>query len=83
VPTSVRLDRHTERRLARLASRTGQSKSALLRQAIAVLDEQLDASPTIAEQLSDYVAAGTLGPRVLGRDAKRLLAAGFGRKGRP
>jgi len=47
-----------------------------------VLDEQLDAGPTIAEQLSDFVAAGTLGPRVRGRDAKRLLAAGFGRKGR-
>jgi predicted transcriptional regulator len=83
MPTSVRLDRATERKLTLLAARTGKSKSSLMREAIAALHERLEMPTAIAEQLGDYVAGGRLGPGITGRRAKEILAEGFGRRKRP
>jgi len=84
MPTSVRLDPATQRKLALLSRRTGRSKSALMREAIAALDEHMaPASTTIADALGDFVGGADLGPSVTGRRAKEILAKGFGRKKQP
>jgi len=83
MPTSVRLDPATQRKLAQLARRTGRSKSALMREAIAALDQHLElGATTIADVLGDFVGGADLGSSTSGRRAKEILAEGFGRRKR-
>jgi len=48
VPVSVRLDARTERVVERLARRSGRTKSDVIRQAIAALDQEETALPRTA-----------------------------------
>ena len=81
MPTSVRLDKSTERRLQRLVSDTGRSKSDLIREAIARLDVSLDATggPTVYERLEGYIGVGNLEPGDRARRAEEILREGLGR----
>jgi hypothetical protein len=85
MPTSVRLDKQAQARLERLARITGRSKSDLMREAIARLDEMLngDAAPTLYDQWRDVIGIVNLGPGDRARQAEELLREGLGRKKRP
>lgn len=84
MPTSVRLDKQAQARLERLARITGRSKSDLMREAIARLDEMLngDAAPTLYEQWRDVVGIVNRGPGDRARRAEELLREGLGRRKR-
>ncbi|MBI2072654.1 MAG: CopG family transcriptional regulator [Gemmatimonadetes bacterium] len=84
MPTSVRLDKQAQARLERLARITGRTKSDLMREAIARLDETLngDAAPTLYEQWHEVIGIVNLGPGDRARRAEELLRQGLGRKKR-
>jgi hypothetical protein len=83
MPTSVRIDKRAQARLERLARITGRSKSDLMREAIARLDELLDggAAPNLYDQWHDVIGIVNLGPGDRARRAEELLRRGFGRSG--
>ena len=85
MPTSIRLDNQARARLDRLARTTGRSKSDLIREAIARLDEALtgEEGPTLYEQMRDCIGVVKLGPGDRARQAERLLREGLVRKKRP
>src|SRR3972149_4821379 len=85
MPTSVRLDKQAQARLERLARITGRSKSELMREAIARLDETLngETGPTLYEQLRECIGVVNLGPGDRGRRGGQLPRAGPGRPRTP
>ena len=85
MPTSVRLDKHSQSRLDRLARATGRTKSDLIRDAIARLDETLAAEDRLSthDRLSRYLGAARLGPGERATRSEEILRGGFGRKKRP
>jgi hypothetical protein len=81
MPTSVRLDKLSETRLERLARSTGRTKSDLIREALARLDETLsDGGASAYEALSRYIGVVRLGPDNRAERAEEVLREGFGRK---
>ncbi len=82
MPISVRLDPGTETRLRRLVRLTGRTKSALIREAIERLDQELreDEGRSTYERLQRYIGVTDLGPEVSGRRAEEILNGGFGHK---
>jgi predicted DNA-binding protein len=83
MPISVRLDSETEQRLQRMASRTGRTKSDLVREAIVRLDEALEPPEdlTLYERLREYIGVADLGPRARAERSEEVLQEeGFGRK---
>ena len=84
MPTSVRLDRQSQARLDRLAQVTGRTKSDLIREALARLDESLatEGGASTYVRLSRYIGVGRLGPGDRAARAEEVLRKGFGRKKR-
>lgn len=70
-PLSVRLDPDLEARLARLAKRTGRTKTFYVREAIAAQIEDLE-DLYLAEQVADRVARG-IEPTISLADLRREL----------
>ncbi len=65
MPTSVRLDKNTEAVVNRLARKTGKTKSAVIREAIARLASEQSAAPSGAsayELLEPYIGCIKDGP---------------------
>lgn len=80
---SVRLDRATERALARLATRTGKSRSQLIREAIREMRQRVDAiddNRTAFERLADVVGIVHLGPGRRAARSEEILRARFAAK---
>lgn len=72
MPTSVRLDAHTERLIRRLAKRRGQTKSDLIRTAIESLAREADAkapaggsSPSAYDRLAHIIGVADSGGTAL------------------
>ena len=63
MPISVRLDDRTERTVRRLARRTGRTTSAVIREAIATLEQKEESSPEEGPTAYDRLAhlIGTVG----------------------
>lgn len=81
--TSVRLDSQTERKLSRLARKTGKSKSELIRDAINRLSSQEAADEgdaTAYERLADFVGAVNLGPGARAARSEEILRSLFAAK---
>ena len=83
MPTSVRLDSKTETLLRRIATRTGRTKSEVLRDAIVGLAQAKDVAPgaSLLDSISDLVGIESGGPPDLARRSEseevfraRLLA---------
>jgi hypothetical protein len=76
MPTSIRLDRDTDRALEEIAAQRSESKSQIVRRAIAELLERERLSPW--ERAADLVGSVTGGPSDLsertGRRFRELLA---------
>ena len=74
---TVRLDSSSEAALRRLAFRRGQTKSEVIRDAIARLEDETGGSPTALHRLRPYLGAGDSGGRQLsvatGRRLRELL----------
>ena len=86
MPLSVRLDDRTERAIRRLAKRTGRTKSDVIREAIATLEEQqrpMPAStPTAYDRLVHLIGGTGSGRRDLseatGEKFRKLLTLKHG-----
>lgn len=81
---SIRFDAATERAITRLARRRGQTKAAVVREALAVYDAQTKAAPpprTAAQALAPFIgAAGSGGSRRSERTGEGFRALLAGRK---
>jgi hypothetical protein len=75
---SVRLDPSSTARLRRLALRRGQTKSEVIRDAIARLEDEIGGSPSALQRLRPYLGVADSGGRQLsgdtGKGLRRLLA---------
>lgn len=69
MPMSLRLDATTDRALARIASRRGQTKSEVVREAIASLIEKEQLTPY--ELVADLVGSVSGGPEDLSEQTGR------------
>jgi hypothetical protein len=70
MPTSVRLDLKSEALLRRLARKSGRSKSAILREAVARLaaaDQSADYGGSVHDLVADLVGVARGGPADLAR----------------
>jgi predicted transcriptional regulator len=71
--TTVRLDTTTESTLKRLAARRGQTKSDVIRDAIARLAGDEESEPSAFERLRAYAGIADSGDRQLSTDTGRRL----------
>jgi predicted transcriptional regulator len=74
MPTSVRLDPETESLLKQLARRSGQSKSAVLREAVhrmAAAANEAAANDSLFTKIADLAGVADGGPATLARDHKK------------
>lgn len=78
MPTSFRLDRQTERELARLARTTGRTKSQVIRDAIRA-EAAKGPGPSFYDRISHLVGVASGGPRNLsertGEKVRAMLKA--------
>ena len=77
MPFSIRLDAHTERVVRRLARRSGRTKSDVIRQAIAALDQDDVPSPrrpTAYERLAHLIGTARGGDRRLSDETGKRFA---------
>ena len=81
MPTSVRLDRASEARLAKLARMTGRTKSEVIREALARLDESVSGEGGSSfDRLQRFIGVARLGVGDRAERAEEILRAGFGRR---
>ena len=86
MPFSLRLDRETEAKIRRLAGASGQSKSAVVREAIAHYESEGSAAkrstPSAFESLKPYIGQVRTEGRQLSRDTHAKYRAAVQRKHR-
>ena len=86
MPFSLRLDPDTERRIRELASATGRSRSAVVREAVAHYASEADRSTQVVtsafDRLRAYVGVADSGGAQLSKDTHEKYHAALGEKHR-